>query len=490
MRFYAQKLDILQKKYDWIHSQLSKAESSDYEKRSGWETERDAEQKRLDLLIEKRKTLTSEDKILNAEIQKVSKHVDELTDRIDQNREHGSEATQQYKKDLAEVQKSIDDVKKSLNAVTDELADIIENGVHGMFSDVLLEGKSFKESWKSLWNDIAKLALRQILRVQMQKWGLKDILSGENITRRVQRRNFVHNVGRVGGFMSGWSGNVLDKIPSSRYGATNQFGGKADYTKAFSDLGQKLAINSTAVKGASAVTNAMSDAAGLLTKETVLSTAKTALDTSAKVADTASTTANTAAIGLLTGTMQAKTFFPMATGGLIPKFATGGYTTGLIRGAGTGTSDSILTYLANRGQFIKTSNGEYIIKKSTVDKVGVGFLDTLNANPEAIAGMKRYADGGDLGESYEPVMSPKTVENYRKFNRNNTVIKTSSNKRLEQLMQQQNDMLAAMGSKDNGSGNMVVLNTQADSASVMRAIQKNPRAFQRIMGNQQRHGFR
>ena len=497
MRFYAQKLDILQKKYDWIHSQLSKAESSDYEKRSGWETERDAEQKRLDLLIEKRKTLTSEDKVLNAEIQKVSKHVDELTDRIDQNREHGSEATQQYKKDLAEVQKSIDDVKKSLNAVTDELADIIENGVHNMFSDVLLEGKSFKESWKSLWNDIAKLALRQILRVQMQKWGLKDILSGENITRRVQRRNFVHNVGRVGGFMSGWSGNVLDRIPSSRYGATNQYGGKTDYTKAFSDLGQKLAINSTTVKGASSVTNAMSNAAGLLTKETALSTVKTALATSAKVADTASTTANTAAVSLLSGsvmtlsgTMAAKSFFPMATGGLIPKFATGGDTTGLIRGAGTGTSDSILTYLANRGQFIRTSNGEYIIKKSTVDKVGVGFLDTLNANPEAIAGMKRYADGGDLGESYEPVMSPKTVENYRKFNRNNTVIKTSSNKRLEQLMQQQNDMLAAMGSKDNGSGNMVVLNTQADSASVMRAIQKNPRAFQRIMGNQQRHGFR
>jgi TP901 family phage tail tape measure protein len=490
MRFYAQKLDILQKKYDWIHSQLSKAESSDYEKRSGWEAERDAEQKRLDLLIEKRKTLTSEDKALNAEIQKVSKHVDELTDRIDQNREHGSEATQQYKKDLAEVQKSIDDVKKSLNAVTDELADIIENGVHNMFSDVLLEGKSFKESWKSLWNDIAKLALRQILRVQMQKWGLKDILSGENITRRVHRRNFVNNVGGVGGFLSGWSGSVLDRIPSSRYGATNQFGGKADYTKAFSDLGQKLAINSTAVKGASAVTNAMSDATGLLIKETALSTAKTALDTSATTVNASSTAANTAAISLLTGTMQTKTFFPMATGGLIPKFATGGYTTGLIRGAGTGTSDSILTYLANRGQFIKTSNGEYIIKKSTVDKVGVDFLDTLNANPEAIAGMKRYADGGNLGESYEPVMSPKTVENYRKFNRNNIVIKTSSNKRLEQLMQQQNDMLASMGNNDNGSGNIVVLNTQADSASVMKALAKNPRMVQKILGGQKRHGFR
>lgn len=550
MRFYAQKLDILQKKYDWIHSQLSKAESSDYEKRSGWETERDAEQKRLDLLIEKRKTLTSEDKTLNAEIQKVSKHVDELTDRIDQNREHGSEATQQYKKDLAEVQKSIDDVKKSLNAVTDELADIIENGVHSMFSDVLLEGKSFKESWKSLWNDIAKLALRQILRVQMQKWGLKDILSGENITRRVQRRNFVHNIGRVGGFMSGWSGNVLDKIPSSRYGATNQFGGKTDYNRAFQQLSQKLNLNTLAIRKGTTVANAVATVQKAATVATQSASIKNSLatqqqvlatnlssnqmslldatnqrntiavqdNTNEDIRNTSATTANTTALQMQGATSSmggaagiggsssgggmgwagyagiAISLFSMfrkhADGGLVKGFATGGDTTGLIRGAGTGTSDSILTYLANRGQFIRTSNGEYIIKKSTVDKVGVGFLDTLNANPEAIAGMKRYADGGDLGESYEPVMSPKTVENYRKFNRNNTVIKTSSNKRLEQLMQQQNDMLAAMGSKDNGSGNMVVLNTQADSASVMRAIQKNPRAFQRIMGNQQRHGFR
>lgn len=551
MRFYAQKLDILQKKYDWIHSQLSKAESSDYEKRSGWETERDAEQKRLDLLIEKRKTLTSEDKTLNAEIQKVSKHVDELTDRIDQNREHGSEATQQYKKDLAEVQKSIDDVKKSLNAVTDELADIIENGVHSMFSDVLLEGKSFKESWKSLWNDIAKLALRQILRVQMQKWGLKDILSGENITRRVQRRNFVNNVGRVGGFMSGWSGNVLDRIPSSRYGATNQFGGKADYNRAFQQLSQKLNLNTLAIRKGTTVANAVATVQKAATVATQSASIKNSLateqqvlatniasnqmslldatnqrntiavqgNTNEDIRNTSATTANTTALQMQGATSPmgggaagiggsssgggmglagyagiAISLFSMfrkhADGGLVKGFATGGDTTGLIRGAGTGTSDSILTYLANRGQFIRTSNGEYIIKKSTVDKVGVGFLDTLNANPEAIAGMKRYADGGNLGESYEPVMSPKTVENYRKFNRNNTVIKTSSNKRLEQLMQQQNDMLAAMGSKDNGSGNMVVLNTQADSASVMRAIQKNPRAFQRIMGNQQRHGFR
>lgn len=550
MRFYAQKLDILQKKYDWIHSQLSKAESSDYEKRSGWETERDAEQKRLDLLIEKRKTLTSEDKTLNAEIQKVSKHVDELTDRIDQNREHGSEATQQYKKDLAEVQKSIDDVKKSLNAVTDELADIIENGVHNMFSDVLLEGKSFKESWKSLWNDIAKLALRQILRVQMQKWGLKDILSGENITRRVQRRNFVHNVGRAGGFMSGWSGNVLDKIPSSRYGATNQFGGKADYNRAFQQLSQKLNLNTLAIRKGTTVANAVATVQKAATVATQSASIKNSLatgqqvlatnlssnqmsllnatnqrntiavqgNTNADISNTSATTANTTALQMQGATSSmggaagvgggssgggmgwagyagmAISLFSMfrkhADGGLVKGFATGGDTTGLIRGAGTGTSDSILTYLANRGQFIRTSNGEYIIKKSTVDKVGVGFLDTLNANPEAIAGMKRYADGGNLGESYEPIMSARTIDNYKKFNRNNTVIKTSSNKRLEQLMQQQNDMLAAMGSKDNGSGNMVVLNTQADSASVMRAIQKNPRAFQRIMGNQQRHGFR
>jgi TP901 family phage tail tape measure protein len=61
---------------------------------------------------------------------------------------------------------------------------------------------------------------------------------------------------------------------------------------------------------------------------------------------------------------------------------------GMIRGAGTGTSDSIPAYL---------SNGEYVIKAKSVKKYGTGFMDKLNAG--------RFADGGliqDPNKTYLP----------------------------------------------------------------------------------------
>ena len=69
------------------------------------------------------------------------------------------------------------------------------------------------------------------------------------------------------------------------------------------------------------------------------------------------------------------------------KKATGGY----ISGVGTGTSDSIPAML---------SNGEYVIKASTVGKVGTGFLDLLNSG--RLSNMKlpvnKFATGGLVGD--------------------------------------------------------------------------------------------
>lgn len=67
--------------------------------------------------------------------------------------------------------------------------------------------------------------------------------------------------------------------------------------------------------------------------------------------------------------------------GEVPKFATGGQ----VRGAGTGTSDSIPALL---------SNGEYVIRAAAVRKLGKGYLDLIN-NGFPIS---RFADGG-LAES-------------------------------------------------------------------------------------------
>ena len=69
------------------------------------------------------------------------------------------------------------------------------------------------------------------------------------------------------------------------------------------------------------------------------------------------------------------------------KKATGGF----VSGAGTGTSDSIPAML---------SNGEYVIKASTVGKVGTHFLDLLNSG--RLSNMKlpinKFATGGLVGD--------------------------------------------------------------------------------------------
>lgn len=63
-----------------------------------------------------------------------------------------------------------------------------------------------------------------------------------------------------------------------------------------------------------------------------------------------------------------------AGGGLVQSFASGGH----VRGAGTATSDSIPARL---------SNGEYVIKKSAVDNIGISALHAIN-------NMKGFASGG------------------------------------------------------------------------------------------------
>jgi len=57
-------------------------------------------------------------------------------------------------------------------------------------------------------------------------------------------------------------------------------------------------------------------------------------------------------------------------------------TGGILRGPGTGTSDSIP---------ILASNGEYVVKAKSVAKYGLGLLDSINAG--------RFADGGQVGRS-------------------------------------------------------------------------------------------
>ena len=84
--------------------------------------------------------------------------------------------------------------------------------------------------------------------------------------------------------------------------------------------------------------------------------------------------------------------FPMFASGMTPadaanktvfgiKKATGGY----ISGPGTGTSDSIPAML---------SNGEYVLRSSAVDRIGIGTLNAMNAGA-----VPHFADGGSVDDT-------------------------------------------------------------------------------------------
>ena len=75
-----------------------------------------------------------------------------------------------------------------------------------------------------------------------------------------------------------------------------------------------------------------------------------------------------------------------ATGGEIGAYATGGAIAGgYICGAGTGTSDSIVAYLESTGQFIRLSDGEFVMTAEATRK-NRPMLEAMNAGS--------YAEGG------------------------------------------------------------------------------------------------
>ncbi len=83
---------------------------------------------------------------------------------------------------------------------------------------------------------------------------------------------------------------------------------------------------------------------------------------------------------------------------------------GLITGAGTGTSDSILT---------PTSNGEWVVDAGTVKRVGTGFLGSLpklarsSFNASSIAGgIKDIVNNGGRGIRIINVLDPDLLDSY------------------------------------------------------------------------------
>lgn len=90
-------------------------------------------------------------------------------------------------------------------------------------------------------------------------------------------------------------------------------------------------------------------------------------------------------------------FYDWQTASWLPAGSPGGYyaTGGLIRGPGTGTSDSILS---------RVSNGEYVIRASSVSKYGTEMFDQLNRGA-----LPAFADGGSVGGGSVPILGIGTL---------------------------------------------------------------------------------
>ena len=82
-------------------------------------------------------------------------------------------------------------------------------------------------------------------------------------------------------------------------------------------------------------------------------------------------------------------------------------TGGLLKGPGTGTSDSILGVYSNGGM-VRVSNGEYVINAETVSKLGVPFFDKINNMKNGGLMLNydipKYGNGSELIETraYQP----------------------------------------------------------------------------------------
>ena len=122
------------------------------------------------------------------------------------------------------------------------------------------------------------------------------------------------------------------------------------------------------------------------------------------------------------------------------------------------------------------SNGEYVMTAEATQRIGKDNLDRMNYG--------KYATGGAISPTpYVPHISTNVTRRAEVLNRDNP------NAKMESLMAQQTDLLRSMG-KNGNSGGLVVLNTQASSEQVMKALAENPRALNAILGRNQRMGFR
>lgn len=385
---------------------------------------------------------------------------------------------EQYKLD-EEIKTMQEKLDEGLNAYHDKLM----AGYNSIVQDLIFQGKNLKEVLTTLWQDLGKDSWEKLFtgKISNPSFLTQMLGYGRPDKNRAEYDKLINS-------------NITDMLAESY-----NFLGKSN-----SNLGEKiLDMKDKLGEGMSLVD---SKTALQITNNNMLQANTIALQNLATTMGVSS--ASGTGTGLLGGLLggvggtAAKTAaaagpslgwadLVLATGGRLDgasksKFADGGaMASGKIVGAGTGRSDSILAYLANKDKFVWLSNGEYVINEKSAKALGYDTLDSLN----------KYADGGALQTSvtnptpYIPTINPQVAQKATTIHGSNKITEALLREQNKH-MKEQNEMLRNMGNSSEGGGKMVVLNTQASSADVLRALQENPRALQAILGRQKSMGFR
>lgn len=419
------------------------------------------------------------------------------------------------------IQEELVAVNKEIRDASTQHIRTIREGYSNLAKELIFDGKDFGEILSQLWVDLGKNAWDLLLTGKMEnpsflaqllgfgdvdkdaaeaqsntQWAQIQQTTGSIDAKLITTNNYLAQILSVlsTGSTFGYGNYDMSKSFSENLGMTKTYDTNVPFNQALG-MTKKYDTNVPIAKAFDSSTKAMLS----MKKSSDLNTQKIVDNTNTMSNNTNALSSVGGAIGglvdnstgnsklggvIASGLSFVGSLASLANGGSIPKFATGGAPAGRIKGAGSGRSDSILAYLQDKDKFVWLSNGEYVINEKSAKALGYDTLDKLNG----------YATGGPLDTSitnptpYVPTINPQVAQ------RTTTIY--GSNKMTEYLlreqnkkMAQQNEMLKNMNT-EGGNGKMIVLNTQASSADVLRALQENPRAVQAIMGQQRNMGFR
>ena len=423
------------------------------------------------------------------------------------------------------IQEELVSVNKEIRDASTKHIRTIREGYNKLVQELIFDGKDFGEMLRNLWVDLGRNAWDLLLtgktdnpsffaqllgfgdlnkeaaeKQSANQWSQIQQYTGSIDTKINTTNNYLAQILSVlgTGRTFGYGSYDMSKSFSENLGLTKTYDTNIPFSQALG-LTQKYDTNIPITKAFDTSTKAMLS----MKKSSDLNTQKIVDNTNTMSNNTNILSSVGGTLGSLAGNLVGGltgdsklggvigsgisflgSLFGLANGGSIPKFADGGAPSGRVKGAGTGRSDSILAYLRNKDKFVWLSNGEYVINEKSAKALGYDTLDKLNG----------YASGGPLDTSitnptpYVPTINPQIAQrttNIYGSNKMTEYLLREQNKK----MAQQNEMLKNMGS-DGGNGRMIVLNTQASSADVLRALQENPRAVQAIMGQQRNMGFR